>query len=43
MPANPLNDFKIWNYYQKEPRVNGVLPVHNLPKMKDGTYAINLD
>ena len=31
-------------YYQNEPRFNGVYSRDNLPgKIKDGTYAINLD
>ena len=30
-------------YYQNEPRFNGVYPRDNVPKIKDGAYAINLD
>ena len=31
------------NYYQNESRFNGVYSRNNLPKLKDGTYVINLD
>ena len=35
---------KLKNYYQNEPRCNGVYSRDNLPyKIKDGTYVINLD
>ena len=30
-------------YYQKEPKLNGVYSRNNLPKIKDGANAINLD
>ena len=30
-------------YYQIEPRFNGVYSRNSLPKIKDGTYVINLD
>ena len=30
-------------YYQNEPRFNGVYSRDNVPKIKDGAYAINLD
>ena len=30
-------------YYQNEPRFNGVYSRDNITKIKDGTYAINLD
>ena len=30
-------------YYQNEPRFNSVYSRDNLPKIKDGTYVINLD
>ena len=30
-------------YYQNEPRFNGVYSRNNLPKIKDGSYVINLD
>ena len=30
-------------YYQNEPKWNGVYSRNKLPKIKDGTYVINLD
>ena len=30
-------------YYQNESRFNGVYSRENLPKIKDGTFVINLD
>ena len=35
--------FEIQKYYQKKPKFNGVYSRNNLPKIKDGTYVINLD
>ena len=43
MPPHPLTNFEVQNYYQKEPRFNGVFSRNNLPKIKDGAYVINLD
>ena len=43
MPPHPLTNFEIPKYYQNEPRFNGVYSRDNLPKIKDGTYIINLD
>ena len=43
MPPHPLTNFEIQKYYQYEPRFNGVYSRDNLPKIKDGTYIINLD
>ena len=43
MPPYPLTNFEIQKYYQKEPRISGVYSRDNLPKIKDGTYVINLD
>ena len=43
MPSHPLMNFEIQKYYQSEPRLNGVYSRDNLPKLKDGTYIINLD
>ena len=40
---HPLTNFEIQKYYQNEPRFNGVCSRDNLPKIKDGNYAINLD
>ena len=38
-----LTNFEIQNYYQNEPKFNSVSSRNNLPKIKVGTYAINLD
>ena len=43
MPPHPLTNFEIQKYYQNESRFNGVYSRDNLPKIKDGTYIINLD
>ena len=42
MPPHPLSNFEIQKYYQNEPRFNGVYSRDNLPKIKDGIYAINV-
>ena len=39
----PLTYFEIQKYYQNDPGFNGVYSRDNLPKIKDGTYVINLD
>ena len=39
----PLNNIKITNYFNYEPRFNGILSKSNLPRIKDGAYVINLD
>ena len=38
-----LTNFEIQKYYQNKPRFNVVYSRDNLPKMKDGSYVINLD
>ena len=43
MPPHPLRNFDIQNYYQNEPKFNGVYSRNNLPKIKDWAYIINLD
>ena len=48
LPAHPLTNFEIQEYYQNEPRFNGVFSRDNLPKglgsaVKNGAYVINLD
>ena len=43
MPPHPLTNFEIQKLYQNKPRFNGVYSRDNLPKIKDGTYVINLD
>ena len=40
MPPHPSPNFEIKNYYQNEPRFNGVYSRENLP---NGAYVINLD
>ena len=43
MPPYPLTNFDVQKYYQNEPRFNDVCSRNNLPKIKDGSYVINLD
>ena len=43
MPLHPLKNFEIQEYYQNEPKCNGVYSRDNLLEIKDGTYVINLD
>ena len=43
IPHHPLNNIEITNYFNCEPRFNGVFSRNNLPRIKDGTYSINLD
>ena len=43
MPSHPLPNFEIQKYYQNKPRFNGIYSRDSLPKIKDGTYGINLD
>ena len=43
MPPHPLKKFEIQKNYQNEPKVNGVQSRNNLPKIKYGSYVINLD
>ena len=45
MPAHPLTNFEIQEYYKNEPRFNGVYSRDNLPKtIKNETVCIfNLD
>ena len=38
-----MTNFEIQKYYQNESRFNGVYSRDNLPKIKDGAYAINFD
>ena len=41
---HPLTSFEIENYYENEPRFNGVFSRDNLPEtIKNGAYVINLD
>ena len=44
LPPHPLTNFKIQEYYQNEPRFNGVFSRDNLGStVKSGAYVINLD
>ena len=44
LPPHPLTNFEIQEYYQNEPRFNGVFSRDNLPNIKkNGAYVINLD
>ena len=43
MPLHPLTNFEIQKYYENEPKFNGLYSRHNLSKIKDGAYIINLD
>ena len=39
----PLTNFEIQKHYQNKPKFNDVYSRKNLPKIRDGTYVINLD
>ena len=44
LAAHPFTNFEIQEYYQNEPRFNGVFSKDNLPNIiKSGAYVINLD
>ena len=44
LPAHPLTSFEIQEYYQNEPRFNGVFSRDNLLNIiNNGAYVINLD
>ena len=43
MLLHPVTNFEIQKYYQNEPRFNDVYSRDSMPKIKDGTYVINLD
>ena len=44
LPPHPLTNFEVQEYYQNEPRFNGVFSRDNLPNtIKNGDYVINLD
>ena len=43
MPAHPLTNFEIQEYYKNKVRFNGVYSRDNLPKTIKGAYVINLD
>ena len=43
MPPYLFTNFKIKNYYQYQPRFNGVYSRNDLHKIKDGAYNVNLN
>ena len=44
LPPHSLTNFEIQEYYQNEPRFNGVFSRDNLTNIiKNGAYVINLD
>ena len=43
VPLHHLNNIEITNLFRYEPRFNSVFSRNNLPRIKDGTYFINLD
>ena len=42
MSPHPLTNYEIQKYYLQEPKLNGVYSRNNLPKIKNGSYVINL-
>ena len=42
MQHDPLKNFEIKMYFQKEPKFSGFYSRNNLPRTKDGEYIINL-
>ena len=43
IPRHPLTNFEVQKYYQNKPKFNDVYSRSNLPNIKDGAYAVNLD
>ena len=43
MPPHSLTNFEIQNYYQNEPKFNGIYSRYNLPEIKDGAYVTKID
>ena len=43
MQPHSLTNFETHKYYENEPQFNGVYSRNNLPKIKYGTYIVNLD
>ena len=39
----PLKKIEITNHFSYKPRFNGVFSTNNLPRVKDGSYVINLN
>ena len=43
VPLHPLSNIEITKYFNYNPRFNDVFSRENLPTIKDGAYAINLN
>ena len=43
MLPHPSTNFEILRYFQKEPRFNDLYSRNNRPRIKDGTYVIDLE
>ena len=43
VPLHPLRNIGITKYFNYEPMFNGVYSRENLPRIKDGTYFLNLN
>ena len=43
MLSHFLTNFEIQRFYENKPKFDGVCSRNNLPKIKNGTYVINLD
>ena len=43
IPSHPLTNFEMQNYYENEPRFNGVYSRDKLTRIKDGAYITNLN
>ena len=41
MLLHPLTNFEMQKYYRNEMNFNGVFSRNSLPRIRDGTYAIN--
>ena len=41
VPLHPLSNIEITQYFNYEPRFNGVYSRDNLPRIKDGAHVIN--
>ena len=41
MLLHPLKNFEMQKYYRNEMNFNGVYSRNSLPRIRDGTYAIN--
>ena len=42
-PLHPLNKVEITSYFDYEPIFNGLFSRNNLPRIKDGAFAKNID